>query len=186
MDVCEPSALNRTLKKRKKYIKNKSNKDKVIGKAITLTKQPKHKLRSPVSVESEGSSSEDSDSEIASVWADNETLPIKDKQTKPYRTKSAYGNQSGTMAADAHCSRGEIEAARQGAQKPALSARASSESPDLYDIAEDNDFTDITTKIKPTISETAINTALSSSPTPESHAYGSSERKKNKFLTSPR
>jgi hypothetical protein len=37
------------------------------------------------------------------------------------------------------------------------------------------------TKIKPTISVTAINIALPSSPTPES-----SEQKKNQFLTTPR
>jgi hypothetical protein len=42
------------------------------------------------------------------------------------------------------------------------------------------------TKIKPTVSETSINTALPPSPTPESHASGSSEQKKNQFLTTPR
>jgi hypothetical protein len=65
-------------------------------------------------------------------------------------------------------------------QKPALSARAASEPPNPDEIAEDSDFTVITakkrqseTKVKPTVSETAINTALPSSPTPESHVTGS-------------
>jgi hypothetical protein len=35
-------------------------------------------------------------------------------------------------------------------------------------------------------SETAINTALPSSPTPESHVSGSSAHKTDKFLTTPR
>jgi hypothetical protein len=55
---------------------------------------------------------------------------------------------------------------RQGAQKPALSARDSSDPPNLDEMAEDNDFTVITTKkkesdtkIKPNITETVINTA---------------------------
>jgi hypothetical protein len=97
------------------------------------------------------------------------------------------------VAAGVHCSRDGTEIARQGAHKPALSARASYEPPNLDEIAEDNDFTVITTKqkqseakIKPTITETAINTALLSSPTPESHVPGSSEHKKYQFLTACR
>jgi hypothetical protein len=94
------------------------------------------------------------------------------------------------VAADVHFSQGGTKPARQGMQKPALSVRAASEPPNPDDIAEDNDFAVITvkkrqskTKIKPTISEAAINTALPSSPTPESHASGCSERKKNQCLT---
>jgi hypothetical protein len=74
-----------------------------------------------------------------------------------------------------------------------LSARASTERPDLDEIAEDNDFAVITTKkkqsktkIKLTIIEAAINTALPSAPSPESHVPGSSDHKKNQFLTAPR
>jgi hypothetical protein len=83
--------------------------------------------------------------------------------------------------------------ARQDAQKPALPARASSEPLDLEEIAEDSDFTVSTTKgnqskteIKPNITETAINTALPFSPTPESHVSGSSGHNKNQFITAPR
>jgi hypothetical protein len=82
---------------------------------------------------------------------------------------------------------------RQGVQKPALSARASSEPPNLDEIAEDNDFTVITTKkgqsktkVKPTASETAISTALPFSSSPESHVSGSSVHNTNQFLTALR
>jgi hypothetical protein len=51
------------------------------------------------------------------------------------------GNHSVTGAADVHCSPGGTKAVRQGAQKPALPARASSEPPNLYEIAEENNFT---------------------------------------------
>lgn len=63
------------------------------------------------------------------------------------------------MAADVHSYQGGAKVV-----KLALSARASSERPNLGKIAEDNDFAVITTrnkqnktKIKPTGSETAIN-----------------------------
>jgi hypothetical protein len=145
-------------------------------------------------VESESFSSENSVSEMAFIWADNKAPPIKEtyKQSEPCRAKSASpvicpsGNHSVTVTANVHCSQGGTKAARQVMQKPTLSARASSEPPNLYKIAVDNDFTVITTKkkqsktkIKPTISETATNTALPSSPTPESHLSGNSEHKKN-------
>jgi hypothetical protein len=154
-------------------------------------------------VESDSLSSEYSDSEMASIWTDNtrKTPPIKENQnhSEPSRAKSAStvicpsGNHSVTVAADVHCSQGGTKAVRQGMQKPALSARAASEPLNLDEIAEDNDFTVITAKkrqgkakVKPTVSETAINTALPSSPTPESHISGSTEHKKNQFITTPR
>jgi hypothetical protein len=97
------------------------------------------------------------------------------------------------VAADVHCSQGGTRAVRQGARKPALSARASSEPPNLNEISEDTDFTVVTTERgqsktngKPNVSETAISIALSSSPTPESHVFGSSVQKTSQFLTAPR
>jgi hypothetical protein len=80
----------------------------------------------------------------------------------------------------------------QGAQKPATSAGAPAEQPSLNVIEEDDDFTVITPKQKSrtpkataTISEAAINTALPSTPTPETQVSGSSPLK-NQFLTAPR
>jgi hypothetical protein len=97
------------------------------------------------------------------------------------------------VAADVHFSHGGTKAVRQGMWKPALSAKAASEPTNLDEIAVDNGFTVITakkrqnkTKIKPTTSETAINTALPPSPTHESHASGSSDQKQNHFLITPR
>jgi hypothetical protein len=200
MDVRGSSALNTALKKPRKGYKNKSGKSKPVEKTTALTKKPKHALRSPVSVESDSLSSEYSDSEMASIWTGNKT-PIKENQkhSEPCRAKSASpvicpsGNHSVTVAADVHCSQGGTTAVRQDMQKPALSARAASEPPNPDENAEDNDFTVIVakmrqgkTKVKPTVSETAINTALPSSPTPESHVSGSTEHKKNHFLTTPR
>jgi hypothetical protein len=86
-------------------------------------------------------------------WADNNP-PIKEnhKQSETCRAKSALpaicpsGNHSVTVAADVHCSQDGTTAVRQGMQKPALSARAASEPPNPDEIAEDNDFTVITTK----------------------------------------
>jgi hypothetical protein len=82
---------------------------------------------------------------------------------------------------------------RQGAQKPALSARASSEPPNLDEIAEDNHFTVITSrkkqrkmKIKPTITDTANNKVLPSSSTPENKVSVNPEHKDNQFITAPR
>jgi hypothetical protein len=126
-----------------------------------------------VSVESDSLSSEYSDSEMASMWAGNKNPRIieNNKQSGPFRAKSASpvicpsGNHSITVAADVHCSLGGTKAVRQGMQKPALSARAASEPPNPDKMAEDNDFTVIAaktrqgkTKVKPTVSETAINT----------------------------
>jgi hypothetical protein len=122
-------------------------------------------------VESDGSSSENSYPEMTSIWADNKIPPIKEnhKQSKQCRAKSAShvmcpsGSQSVTVAADVHCSQGGTKAVGQGMQKPTLSARSSSEPPNLDEIAEDNDFTVMNTKkrqsktkIKPTISATQL------------------------------
>jgi hypothetical protein len=52
------------------------------------------------------------------------------------------------VAADVHCYQDGTNVARQGAQKPALSTRASSEPPNLDEIAGDNGFDVITTKTK--------------------------------------
>jgi hypothetical protein len=49
------------------------------------------------------------------------------------------------VAADVQYSQGGAKAVRQGAQKPALSARISSEPPNVNETAEDNDFTVIAT-----------------------------------------
>jgi hypothetical protein len=68
VDVGDPSALNTTPKKHKKYIKNKSDKDKLIGKLTVLTKEPNHILWSPASVESDSSSPEHPDLETVSIW----------------------------------------------------------------------------------------------------------------------
>jgi hypothetical protein len=108
MDVGGPSALNTTLKTPKKVRKNISDKNKLIGESTILTKEPKHTLRSPVSVESDSSSSENSDSEIASIWANNKTPRIKEThiQSEPCRANSASpvirpsGNHGVTVAAD--------------------------------------------------------------------------------------
>jgi hypothetical protein len=80
MDVGGPSVLDTTLKKPEKPIKNKSGKYKLIEKPTVLTKEPKHKLWSPVSLESDISSSENSDSEVAPIWTDKNTLEIKKKK----------------------------------------------------------------------------------------------------------
>ncbi|PNF15237.1 hypothetical protein B7P43_G13027 [Cryptotermes secundus] len=131
----------------------------------------------------------------------------KNKQSEPCRPKSAStvicpsGNNSLTVAADVHCSQGRNKAeARRAVKEVELPTKTSqrvwngktSERPNPGEIAENNDFTVITpkkrqnkTKVMPTTTETAINTALPSSLTPESRVSGSSERK-NKFLTAPR
>jgi hypothetical protein len=135
MDVGGPSALNTTLKKPKKVRKNKSDKTKLRGKSTTLTKEP--------------------NTRCSPQWAWRLTLlqliiqiqkwplygqikkPLQltkpQKKSEPVRAKSASpvmcpsGNHSVTVAADVHCSPGGTKAARQGMQKPTLSARASSE-----------------------------------------------------------
>jgi hypothetical protein len=88
---------------------------------------------------------------------------------------------------------GGTKSERQSVQKPTVSAKASSEPPNYNETAEDNDFTVITsrkkqskTKLMTTITDTAINTALPSSPTPESCNSGMPEHRKNQFLTTPR
>jgi hypothetical protein len=67
MDVGGLSVLNTTLKKSKKVRKNKSDKNKLRGKSTTLTKEPKHTLLSPVSMETGSSTIDNSDSEMASI-----------------------------------------------------------------------------------------------------------------------
>jgi hypothetical protein len=64
MDVSGPSAI----KKAHTSVKTKTNKDKLIGKSTILTKEPKHTLRSRLRVESDISSSENSESELTFVW----------------------------------------------------------------------------------------------------------------------
>jgi hypothetical protein len=91
--------------------------------------------------------------------------------------------------------KGGTKTERQSVQKLHVSARASSEPPNFNEIAEDDDFTVITSKkkqpksksnLKPTITDAAINTALPSSPAPESRDSGKSEHNMNHFLTAPR
>jgi hypothetical protein len=102
MDIGGPSTINISLKKPRKLHKNKSDNTELIGKSAILNKEHKHMLRSPVSVESDSPSYEYSDSEMASIWADNKSPPIKEnpEQSEPCRAKSASpeicpsGNQS--------------------------------------------------------------------------------------------
>jgi hypothetical protein len=61
MDVDGPSALHAAVKIPKKAIKHKSDKDKLINKPTKLTKQPRHTLRSPQSVDPDSSSPENSE-----------------------------------------------------------------------------------------------------------------------------
>jgi hypothetical protein len=90
MEVGGPSVLTTTLKTTKVY-KEKSDKNKQIGKKTIITKELKHALRSPVSGEFVSSSSEYSDFEIASIWTDNKTPSIKEnhKQSETCRAKPA-------------------------------------------------------------------------------------------------
>jgi hypothetical protein len=73
MDIGGPSALNTSLDKPRKVYENKSDK-KTNRKSAILTKEPRHALRSPVSVKSDIPSSEYSDSEMASIWASQSRL----------------------------------------------------------------------------------------------------------------
>jgi hypothetical protein len=91
-----------------------------------------------------------------------------------------------------HCSQGGTTATIQGAQEHTSSAGAPAEQPSLNVIEEDDDFTVITHKQKcrkpngaVTNSEAAINTALPSTPIPETQVSGNSPHK-NQFLTAPR
>jgi hypothetical protein len=65
------------------------NKHLHVGKPTILTKEPKHTLWSPVSVESDSTSSENSDSEMASMWADNKIPSIKEE----YKQNPSYISQ---------------------------------------------------------------------------------------------
>jgi hypothetical protein len=90
MEVGGPPALVKTLNKPQKTVKTKSNKDKPVGKSSILTKQLKHTLWSRLRIESDTSSSEHSEPELKSLWADNTIPPTKDlkKQPEPVRAKS--------------------------------------------------------------------------------------------------
>jgi hypothetical protein len=71
MDVGGPSAL----KKAHKPDKSKTDKDKLTGKSTILIKEPKNSLRSRLRVESDISTSENSESELTSIWEGNKTPP---------------------------------------------------------------------------------------------------------------
>jgi hypothetical protein len=80
-----------------------------------------------------------------------------------------------------------------GAQKAALFSGAPADPPNADEIKEDDDFTVIKTKKKPskpkatpTVTDTAMNTALPTSPTIENQESGSSQHNKNQFLTTSR
>jgi hypothetical protein len=188
MDVGGPSAF----KNAHKSVKNKTTKGKLIGKSTILTKEPKQTLRSRLRVVSDISSSENSESEMTSVWAGNKPPPtvVQHTQSEPIRAKPVShvacpsGNQNVTVAADQHCSR--------GGTKPASSSRVPADPPNADEIAEDDDFTVIKAKRKPskpkatpTATETAMNTALPSSPTLENQESGSSQHNMNQSLKHP-
>jgi hypothetical protein len=85
------------------------------------------------------------------------------------------------MGSDVHCSQSGTEVEGRVAQKPVLSARTSSGPQNLNEIAEDNDFTVITTKkkrrktkMKPTTTDIIMNTASPSSHIPKSRIFRSS------------
>jgi hypothetical protein len=126
---------------------------------------------------------------LKSLWADNTIPPTQDqkKQPEPLRAKSVSplicpsGSQNVTVVADVHCSQGETKATKLGAQKPSSSIAAPTDPPNMDEIAEADDFTVVTTKKKlskskatPAVTETAMNTTCSPSPSPE---IGSSEHK---------
>jgi hypothetical protein len=198
MEVGDPSAsaLVTTLKPQK-TVKTKSNKDKPVGKSSILRKQPKHTLRSRRCVESDTSSSENSEPELKSPCAD---IIIQDqtKQPEPVRAKSVSpvicpsGNQNVTVTAEVHCSQGGTKVTKMGAQKPASSTAPSTDHPNMdeIEVAEVDDFTVVTAKKKPrkskanpAITHTALNTPLPPSPNPET---GSLEHNTTPFLTASR
>jgi hypothetical protein len=71
MDVGGSSALHAAVKISKKTIKHKPDKDKPINIPTKLTKQSRHTLRSPQSVDPDSSSPENSDAELGTIllWA---------------------------------------------------------------------------------------------------------------------
>jgi hypothetical protein len=197
MDVGGPSAL----KKAHKSVKSKTKKDKIIAKPTILTKEPKYSLRSRLRVQSDTSTSENSESELTFIWEGNKTPPsdAQHTQSEPIRAKSISpvacpsGKQNVTVVADVHCSQGGTIAPTLRTQKPVSPSGVPAEPSNLDEIAVDDNFTVIKTKKKPTnpkttptITETAINTALPSSPTPQNQELGSSQHNKNQFLTAPR
>jgi hypothetical protein len=154
IDVGGPSAL----KKAHKSVKSKTNKHKLVGKSTIPTKEPKHKLRSRLRVESDISTSENSESELTSI-CDGSKLPPSEAQhtqSEPIRAKSISpvacpsGNQIVTVDADVHCSQGGTKTPRLGAQKPASSLGVPADPPNVDEITVDDDFTVIKTKRKPT------------------------------------
>jgi hypothetical protein len=97
MGVGDLSALITNHKNPNKSVKNKSDKNRPIGKSIVLTKDPKHTLRSPVSVES-GGLSENLDSEMAFIWAGNKTSPIRDKHSQSHAELRQLRQSYATLA----------------------------------------------------------------------------------------
>jgi hypothetical protein len=197
MDIGGPSAL----KKAHKSVKSKTNKDKLIGKPTTLTKEPKHTLRSRLRVESDISTSENLESELTSIWEGNKIPPseVQHTQSEPIRAKSISpmacpsGNQNVPVVADVHCSQGGTKTPKLDAQKPVSSSRVPADPPNVDDFAMDDDFTVIKTKKNPTtpkttplVTESAINTTLPSSLTLVNQESGGSQHNKNQFLTASR
>jgi hypothetical protein len=84
MDVGGPSDFKKALKS----VKPKAKKDKIIPKPTILTKQTKHSLRSRLRVQSDTSTSENSESELTSIWEGNKTPPSDASQADPIRAKS--------------------------------------------------------------------------------------------------
>jgi hypothetical protein len=84
MDVGGPS----TLKKTHKSVKTKANNEELIGKSTMFTKEPKHTLRSRLRVESDISSSENSETELSSVGAGNKTPPSEVQHAQPVLTSA--------------------------------------------------------------------------------------------------
>jgi hypothetical protein len=111
MDVGGPSDLKKALKS----VKSITKKDKIIAKPTILTKEPKHSLRSRLLVQSDTSTSENSESELTSLWEGNKTAPSEalHTQSEPIRAKyisplaCPSGNQNVTVVADVHCTQGE-------------------------------------------------------------------------------
>jgi hypothetical protein len=188
-------------KKAHKSVKSKTKKDKIIAKPTILTKEDKHSLRPRLRFQSNTSTSENSESELTSIWEGNKTPPsdAQHTQSETIRAKSISpvaclsSNQNVTVVADVHCTQGGTIAPRLRVQKPVSSSGVPAEPPNVDEIAVDDDFTVIKTKKKPTkrkatpiITEKGINTPLPSSPTPKNKKSGSSQHNKNQFLTAPR
>jgi hypothetical protein len=191
MDVGGPSPPT----KAHKFLKAKTHKEKLIGKATKLAPDPKHKLRPRRHVESDTSSSDNSESELLSVWAGNKTPTpeIQHAQNEPFRAKSVSpvaspsGNQNVTVTADVHCSQGGTKAAMPRAKKPASSSVGPADPPNVDDITEVEDFTVIKAKMNSN-NQKAIptETVTPPSPTPDNLQPGGSQLNSNHFLSAPR